>query len=437
MGNTKNAINDLNRVLADREEDAQAYAMRADCHSANLNGDKAIKDLEKARDLYEAQGESTEAVEQRIAEEQEKVFETNRESEAPFIVLSSPSLLNDKAQVSTALASIVISGQVQDESPIASITINNKQLLEGPRVKRKSFSLELPIENDTTLYTVKASDVYGNAQELTFRIERTEENEPTIAWDKKDLDSGVLEVFEDERSIQLKGLLSDDSGIKRAQLNGVSVQLKQEGSNALISHELALAGVNTIVLLIEDVHGNLAKYDLKVVKKARPVLAAKPSKTAVVASEPVPSKTSSKNNLGRTWVVFIDNSNYGEYPSINNTSDEVRKMKKAFSSYTIHNTLRKKNMSKVQMDRFFKTELRDLVRKNKVNAVLVWYSGHGKYKGSKHYWIPVDAKKDNAYTYFDATRIKTVMKAYSTSMRQTMVVADAVGTDPSFYEMTR
>jgi len=94
-------------------------------------------------------------------------------------------------------------------------------------------------------------------------------------------------------------------------------------------------------------------------------------------------------------------------------------------------------MSKAKLERFFNTELRDLVRRNKVNAVLVWYSGHGKYKGNKHYWIPVDAKKDNQYTYYDATRMKAMVKAYSTSVKHTMVVADAVGTDPSFYEMTR
>ncbi len=112
-------------------------------------------------------------------------------------------------------------------------------------------------------------------------------------------------------------------------------------------------------------------------------------------------------------------------------------MQKAFSSYTVQKTINKKNLTKEQLDRFFNIELRDLVRTNKVNTILVWYSGHGRSVGSKTYWLPVDAKKDDIYSYYNYGSLKGQLQNYSETVNSTLVISDASGADPSFYELTR
>ena len=112
-------------------------------------------------------------------------------------------------------------------------------------------------------------------------------------------------------------------------------------------------------------------------------------------------------------------------------------MNKAFANYSSQRTITKKNLSKEQLERFFNIELRDLVRVNKVNTVLVWYSGHGRTVSGKAYWVPVDAKRDDIYSYFNYGSLKRLMQNYSETVTNTLVVSDAAGSDPSFYELTR
>ena len=113
------------------------------------------------------------------------------------------------------------------------------------------------------------------------------------------------------------------------------------------------------------------------------------------------------------------------------------KMQRSFANYSVQRTIQKKNLSKEQLERFFNVELRDLVRTNKVNTLLVWYAGHGRTQGGKAYWVPVDGRKDDVYSYFNYGSLKVQMQNYSETVGSTLVVSDAAGTDPSFYELTR
>ena len=112
-------------------------------------------------------------------------------------------------------------------------------------------------------------------------------------------------------------------------------------------------------------------------------------------------------------------------------------MHKSFSKYAIQKTITKKNLSKGELERFFNIELRDQVRTNKVSTILVWYAGHGKSVGGKAYWVPVDGKKDDIYSYYNYGPLKSLMENYSANVNNTLVVSDAAGSDPSFYELTR
>ena len=140
-------------------------------------------------------------------------------------------------------------------------------------------------------------------------------------------------------------------------------------------------------------------------------------------------------STGVTWVIHIDNGNYRNFPALQGA--DAAKMQKAFASYSIQRTISKKNLTKEQLERFFNIELRDMVRTNKVNTILVWYSGHGRTIGGKAYWIPVDGKKDDIYSFYNYGSLKAQMQNYSESVGNTVVVSDAAGGDASFYELTR
>jgi len=143
------------------------------------------------------------------------------------------------------------------------------------------------------------------------------------------------------------------------------------------------------------------------------------------------------NPMGKTWVVFIENSNYETFASLNGPTKDISMMKSALSKYVINNIVHKRNMTKQQMEKFFSIELRDMVTKNHVTSIVVWYAGHGKYLNNSGYWIPVDGKTDDEFTYYNITALKAAMQSYSNIITHTLIVTDACESGPSFYQAMR
>ncbi|MCB0401677.1 MAG: caspase family protein [Flavobacteriales bacterium] len=141
--------------------------------------------------------------------------------------------------------------------------------------------------------------------------------------------------------------------------------------------------------------------------------------------------------MGKVCVVFIENSNYTSFPSINGPEKDVALMKSALASYEVEKVVHKKNLTKKQMQAFFATELKQIVVDNQIQSILIWYAGHGKYINNHGYWIPVDAVRDNESTYFSTNTLKTALKAYSKAIVHTLMVTDACESGPSFYQSMR
>jgi hypothetical protein len=73
--------------------------------------------------------------------------------------------------------------------------------------------------------------------------------------------------------------------------------------------------------------------------------------------------------------VFIENSQYEHFPSLEGPAKDVTAMRSALANYKITRTLVKQNMTKLQMEKFFTIELRDYVRNNNVHSLLSCSSG--------------------------------------------------------------
>lgn len=141
--------------------------------------------------------------------------------------------------------------------------------------------------------------------------------------------------------------------------------------------------------------------------------------------------------MGKTWVVFIENAEYETFPRLDGPTQDVVLMKAALMDYKIDRMIHKKNMTKKEMEKFFNDELPDLVIENRVNSILVWYAGHGKFIYETGYWIPVDAKRDKESTYFNTAELKNALQEYENHMTHILVITDACESGPSFYQAMR
>jgi hypothetical protein len=111
-------------------------------------------------------------------------------------------------------------------------------------------------------------------------------------------------------------------------------------------------------------------------------------------------------------------------------------MKSALAKYKINNIIHKKDMTKKEMEKFFSIDLRDIIKNNHVTALMVWYAGHGKFINNTGYWIPVDANREDEFTYFNISALKASMQGYS-SLVHLLVVTDACESGPTFYQAMR
>lgn len=432
FGQHQNAVNDLNQVLLSNPADTEAILFRSQCREANLDLEGALKDLQNAEKLMEDNGAFSAAQRAGISEAKDRiakqVFEQNRESDPPGITVVEPFRKGEVAQVSASLAYVKVSGHVRDRSLLKSITVNGVAADFAKDEKDPQFVVSIPLGKTDLEIVVQAVDVYDNLSSAFLQVERSEGIAPSIALTKpQPTGERVLTLPAGQDDLFLEGVITDASLIRMISVNGVNASYPPDDLNPEFSISLNVKGRDGFVVRAEDQFGNAAEMNYSIRRLAEPV-----------AVKPVPTATSSapSSSTGTTWVIYIENKNYRDFPAIVEGGD-MAKMQRSFANYSVQRTIQKKNLSKEQLERFFNVELRDLVRTNKVNTLLVWYAGHGRTQGGKAYWVPVDGRKDDVYSYFNYGSLKVQMQNYSETVGSTLVVSDAAGTDPSFYELTR
>ena len=141
--------------------------------------------------------------------------------------------------------------------------------------------------------------------------------------------------------------------------------------------------------------------------------------------------------MGKTWVVFIENSNYHTFASLEGPTQDVALMTSALGNYKIDRVIHKKDLTKQQMEHFFKVEIRDQLLLNHVNSVIFWYAGHGKLINETGYWVPVDARRDDESTYFNINILKESLESYANKLTHILVISDACESGPTFYQAMR
>ncbi len=439
FGQHQNAVNDLNKILLEDPKDVPVLLLRAQSKEANLDMEGALKDLESAQKAMQGNSaygtDDRKRIEESRARIAHQVFEMNRESDAPRLTVLEPLSRDSVARVSASLAALKVSGHILDKSLLKSITVNGNPAEFNKEEKDPQFFTMIPWGPTDNEIIVQATDIYDNLTSKVMKVERTEGVPPAVMVTLPIASAErVITIAADKESVFLEGKVTDMSPIRSIAVNGINASYAPDQIDPEFSIKVDVKDKDRFTVHAEDQFGNATDLVYTLHRKVEPVVVAKVPEPATPASTAT-SHATSPSRTGNTWVIHIENSNYRNFPAVQ--INDAAKMQKAFGNYSISKTIHKKNLSKEQLERFFNIELRDLVRTNKVSTILVWYGGHGKTVGGKSYWVPVDARKDDIYSYFNYGSLKAQMQNYSESVDKTVVVSDAASGDDSFYELTR
>ncbi len=409
-----NAITDFTKAISLRPEDPEIYMARARSYEEILDYKSAEKDYKKITSLTQDNVKA----EKLLKQARQRLYELNRENEAPVITLQVPEPVNKKfLNIPENKEEVVLKGEVSDQSDIEYLEINGTKAHLDKKDGKYEFLVNVPVK-DTDLVVIEASDIYHNKSMARYSLKRTEVNPPEVQLlAPYASDNGEIYLETDEPQLYIEGKVMDESPIKTVMINGVYASFDPEERNPHFTASIDILNKNQFTVTAEDIYGNKKTQNFKLNREGIALF--------------------QDNPMGKTWAVFIQNANYQTFASLDGPPKDISLMKKALARYKISNIIVKKDMTKAEMEKFFSIELRDLVRSNHVNSILIWYAGHGKFINETGYWIPVDAKRDDEFTYFNINNLKAALQGYSKYVTHTLVVTDACESGPTFYQAMR
>lgn len=412
-----NAINDFSKTItlntSLKTEDPGVYYTRAKSYEEIMDYDKARADYNKITFLSKYDAKAREMLDL----SQKRLYEINKEADPPELAIVSPSPLKDTVEIKGDKTTLLISGSLKDKSKIKSFTINNENVMLVEKNGVSDFLANINVSGvDKIVFLAK--DDYDNEKVVNYALKRTEINAPKVMI-VAPYTSEEGQVFLDTPTpnIAIQGKISDESPIKSITVGNFTASYNPNELNPAFTATLDISNLNKFKVVAEDIYGNKQETEFVINREGAGIAAGNP--------------------MGRTWVVFIENSSYETFASLDGPIKDISAMRRALANYQIHNTIYNKDMTKAEMERFFNIELRDLVKKNQVKSLMVYYAGHGKYINDIGYWIPVDAKRDDEFTYFNINALKAGLQGYTDVVVHTLVVSDACESGPGFYSASR
>jgi tetratricopeptide (TPR) repeat protein len=409
-----NAINDFSKYLSLNASDPDAYFARAKSYEEIMNYEKAMDDYAKITVLSEDDPKAR----RMLKDAEGRLYELNREKDPPEVSIVSPLPVNDTIEIRGDKAAILLSGKIKDKSKLKMVTINNGPVSTALGKNGVSEFLSNIDVTGIDKITVVAKDDYDNEKVIVYPLKRTEIVPPVITVVAPyTTEDGQVYLDSSTPNIAIQGKISDASQIKSITIGDVTASYRRDEMNPTFTAILDVANMNKFTVVAEDIYGNRQETQFTLNREGAQIAA--------------------NNPMGKTWVVFIENSSYETFASLDGPIKDVATIQRALANYQVHNIIHKKDMTKAEMERYFSIELRDLVKKNQVKSLLVWYAGHGKFINDVGYWIPVDAKRDDEFTYFNINGLKAGLQGYGDVVIHTLVISDACESGPGFYTAMR
>lgn len=408
-GEFENAKSDFSRAIVIDNKAAEGYFGKAQVFEKSSDLKNALEQYQKAYDLAPNDARIKKSYDAVALSYKEK----NKENNKPELLLNSPKTSGKSSLfILENQNEVTIGGRIKDESLITSIIINDAPANFDKTKLNPEFTMNSDLSKVKTI-TISITDEYGNNAINTFNIITVEAEKPVCELTTpKALDGQIFIQSTGNYLLYIEGIAKDKSLIRSITINDKTASFDNSKLNPIFSATIETAAIDNINVKIIDEYNNesITKYIIK--------------RDAAIIAE--------ANPMGKTWVVFIENSNYTNLSSLEAVASDVALVKGALSGYIIDSIISRKNLSKAAMERFFSIELRNLIAQNQVNSLLIWYSGHGKISNENGYWMPIDASKKDEFTYFSTTNLKGYLSTYK-NLRHTLVVADATETGPSFY----
>ncbi len=407
------AILDYTYAMEAGDTTAQIYYKRAGAYEKIRDFESAMKDYDKLLEISQYDG----TAQKLLAEARKRMFEINREDNKPVVKLVEPASNEDRTVfIPRGLNVIALTGLVQDESELSSLVINNFTVQPAEVKDGYEFLASINLR-DADQIVVEATDVYENVEKAVFDVVWTETEKPDVNIIAPYAgDNNIIYLDSDDPVIYVEGRVEDESQIKSIYIDDVAASYVPTDVNPVFSARVAVENRSKFSVRAEDVYGNIANVDFTLNRE---------------------STDFSNNPMGKTWAIFIENSNYDYFASLEGPTKDITLMKTALNKYQVHNFIHKKDMTKREMEKFFSIELRDLLRSNRVSSLMIWYAGHGKFVNETGYWIPVDAQREDEFTYFNVNALKASMQSYPEQLTHTLVITDACESGPSFYQAMR
>jgi tetratricopeptide (TPR) repeat protein len=407
------AIIDYSKAIELDADNAEIYYKRGGAYEEIRDYEKAIGDYEKLLAMSKYDGTA-----QRLHEEAtQRMYELNREEHKPEVVLvDPPSNDANSIDVSKEVMLLNVTGHIEDESDVESLQVNgfSVPVEETEDGFRFQASVNLTVANQVT---VQVSDVYGNTETAIFPIRRTEIDPPLVSMIAPyGSESNILYLDNNDPMIYVEGKIQDESRITSIFIDSVMASYIPSDLNPRFNAYIKVNNKSRITVTAVDEFGNHSEIAYKLNRDAQ---------------------SFENNPMGKTWAIFIENSDYDSFTSLGGPGKDVSTMKSALANYQVHNVIHKKNMSKAELSKFFSIELRDMLKSNRVNSLLIWYAGHGKYINNSGYWIPVDASRYDEFSYYNINALKAAMQVYPDFLTHTLVITDACESGPSFYQAMR
>jgi len=409
-----NAISDYSRVIGKDTENTYALYKRAQAYEEITRKDEAVKDFAR---IVAIAGTGVPVADDIIDGSREKLYNLKRESNAPVVELTNDNMSDGNIRVTFDMKETELKIHVKDDNELKYVEVDGKALKVDAGTNEQDFTTTVDLVGKEKIEVV-AKDTYDNKSSTSFYIQRVENDPPVLSFMIPYTNENNEMILEgDDSRVYFEGNVTDESLIKSISVDDVLIPFNREEMNPSFSTNLDLRDKTSIIIKVTDIYDNVSQQEYFLNREDALYMADSP--------------------MGKTWVVFLENSDYESFASLDGPVKDIRLMKTALSNYEVHNIIHRKDLTKSQMERFFSIELRDLVKKNHVNSLVIWYAGHGKFQNETGYWIPVDADRNDEFSYFNINNLKAGMQVYATELTHTLVITDACESGPSFYQAMR
>ncbi len=248
-------------------------------------------------------------------------------------------------------------------------------------------------------------------KKITSKVDNTP---PTIQITSPVFPRGVKKLQQD-KTVVVKGLASDASGIFEVRVNGVEAELDANGQ--FWSEVLLRVGENRITVEAMDIRRNAASTAFTIVRETRAL------PPPVVAPR---TKEQEEFQFGEYHALLIAVQDYAD-GTINDLDYPIEDAERIRAVLLEQYTFKQENIHflKNPSRRDILKQLGKLRKLDEDDNLLIYYAGHGYWdeKARQGYWLPRDARQDDDSDWISNSDIKDRIRSIET--RHTLLISDA------------